>query len=307
MKARILQALRFQEGSVSGGQLSAAIGISRVSIWKHIHKLQELGYQIEATPKGYELVGSPDALFAWEFPGRESRIVYYAEVGSTMDIAKALARKNCPDFTVVIAERQTRGRGRLSRKWISDSGGLFFTMVLRPPIPVLLSGRINFLAAVTLVRTLRETLQIDARVKWPNDILVAGRKIAGMLSELEAEGDRVRFINIGIGVNVNNDPSPIEAAAASLREITGTTVSRKALFAKFMDDFELQLRQADFDQIISEWKKYTVTLQRRVRIVTGREVSEGLAVDVDENGALIMQLADGSLKKIIYGDCFHPA
>jgi BirA family biotin operon repressor/biotin-[acetyl-CoA-carboxylase] ligase len=306
MKGRILQALRSQAGIVSGAHLSASIGISRVSIWKHIHKLQELGYRIEATPKGYELVGSPDALFPWEFPERESRVIYYPEVASTMDIAKDLARKNCPDFTVVIAERQTRGRGRLNRKWISDTGGLFFTIVLRPPIPVLLSARINFLAAVVLVRTLRDKLHIDAMVKWPNDILVAGRKIAGMLSELEAEGDRVRFINIGIGVNVNNDPSRVEAAAASLQEITGAKVSRQVLLTRFLDAFEPQLKQADFDHVISEWKKYTITLQRRVRILTSRDVSEGLAVDVDENGALIVQLADGSLKKIIYGDCFHP-
>jgi BirA family biotin operon repressor/biotin-[acetyl-CoA-carboxylase] ligase len=189
---------------------------------------------------------------------------------------------------------------------MSDSGGLFFTMVLRPPIPVLLSARINFLAAVTLVRTLREKLHINAMVKWPNDIMVAGRKIAGMLTELEAEGDRVRFINIGVGVNVNNDPSPVEAAASSLKEITGRNVSRQALLAHFLDAFEPRLKQADFDHIISEWKKYTITLHRRVRIQTSRDVTEGLAVDVDENGALMVQLADGSLKKVIYGDCFHP-
>jgi BirA family biotin operon repressor/biotin-[acetyl-CoA-carboxylase] ligase len=306
MKGKILQALRGQEGVVSGEYLSAAIGISRVSIWKHIHQLQEFGYQIEATPKGYELRGAPDALFPWEFPERESRIIHYPAVASTMDIAKDLARKNCPDFTVVIADRQTSGRGRLNRKWISDSGGLFFTMVLRPPIPVLLSARISFLAAVTLVRTLREKQHIDAMVKWPNDIMVAGRKIAGMLSELEAEGDRVRFINIGVGVNVNNDPAPVEAAASSLKEITGRNVSRQAVLAQFLDAFEPQLKQGDFEHVISEWKKYTISLQRRARIQTSRDVTEGLAVDVDENGALVVQLADGSLKKVIYGDCFHP-
>lgn len=304
MKGKILKELGSQEGIVSGEQLSASLGISRVSIWKHIHKLRELGYHIDTTPKGYQLVSTPDVLFPWEFPARESKIFYYPEIPSTMDIAKDLARKNCPDFTVIIAERQTMGRGRLNRQWVSDEGGLFFTMVLRPQIPMLLSARVNFLASLTLTRILRETLQIDAKVKWPNDILVKGRKISGMLSELEAEADRVLFLNIGIGLNVNNDPSRVEPAATSLKKITGTNISRKWLLARFLDEFEHQMNQADFDHVVSEWKKYTITLHRPVRIVTNSEVFEGLAVDVDENGALVMEFADTSRKKILHGDCF---
>jgi BirA family biotin operon repressor/biotin-[acetyl-CoA-carboxylase] ligase len=305
MKGKILTELRSRKDIVSGEYLSSILGISRVSVWKHIHKLQDLGYNILSTSNGYQLIDSPGVLYSWEFPDREARIHYFSELSSTMDTAKELARKNCPDFTVVIAGRQTSGRGRLNRQWVSDDGGLYFTMVLRPNIPVALSSRMNFLASLTMAQVLREMYQIEAAVKWPNDILVNERKLSGMLSELEAEADRVFFINIGMGINVNNDPTGVEPRATSLKKLMGREISKIKLLARFLDEFEDRLKNVDFEDVISEWKKYAVTLQRQVRIVTQREVSEGLAVDVDENGALIVKLADGSLKKILYGDCFH--
>jgi BirA family biotin operon repressor/biotin-[acetyl-CoA-carboxylase] ligase len=258
-----------------------------------------------STPNGYRLIDSPDIPFPWEFSDHDYNILYYPEVSSTMDTAKDLARTNCPDFTVVVAGRQTQGRGRLKRQWLSDDGGLYFTMVIRPDIPVLLSSRVNFLASLTLARLLRDLFQIDAAVKWPNDILVDDHKISGMLSELEAETDRVLFISIGMGINVNNDPSGVEPAASSLKKITGREISKKMLLARFLAEFEKQLRKAEFENVISEWKKYTVSLNRRVKIVTHKEVSEGLAVDVEQDGALVLELADGTRKKIVYGDCFH--
>lgn len=305
MKGKILKELRSRKDIVSGEYLSSTLGISRVSVWKHIHKLQEFGYNILSASNGYQLIGSPDILFPWEFPGRESSIHYFSELSSTMDMAKDLARKNCPDFTVVIAGRQTKGRGRLNRQWLSDDGGLYFTLVLRPDIPLPMSSRVNFLASLTLARVLRDMYQLEAAVKWPNDILVDDRKLSGMLSELEAEADRVFFINIGMGINVNNDPTGVEPGAISLKNMLGREISRVRLLSRFLDEFEERLKNAEFENVISEWKQYTVTLQRQVRIVTQREVTEGLAVDVDENGALIVKLADGSFKKIIYGDCFH--
>ena len=304
-KGQLLKELRSQREIISGEQLSAVLGISRVSVWKHIHKLQELGYHIMSTPNGYRLIDSPDIPFPWEFDGRGFNILYYPEVSSTMDTAKELARKNCSDFTVVVAGRQTKGRGRLKRQWLSDDGGLYFTIVLRPDIPVVLSSRVNFIASLTLARVLRELFQIDAAVKWPNDILVDGRKISGMLSELEAETDRVLFISIGMGINVNNDPSEFEPGASSLKKITGREISKKMLLDRFLDEFQKCLQKVEFENVISEWKKYTVTLNRQVKIVTHQEVSEGLAVDVEQDGALVLELADGTRKKIVYGDCFH--
>lgn len=305
MKGQILKILKTQAGTVSGQTLSDTLGISRVSIWKHIQKLQALGYDIDATPKGYRLDDCPDEPYPWEFPDRESKIVYYPELTSTMDVAKNLARKDCPHFTTVIAGRQISGRGRLQRKWLSEKGGLYFTMVLRPDLPPVLSFRVSFLASLTLAGILHESYGIDARLKWPNDILVDERKISGMLSELEAEADRISFINIGVGINVNNDPGPIEPRATSLKRVLGRAVSKKDLLMRYLDALEHRMQTPAFDGIIAEWKQYTVTLNRDVRVVTTQEVLEGRAVDVDDTGALILKCADGSLKKILYGDCFH--
>ena len=305
MKSRILENLRKKEGVVSGQALSAQLGISRVSIWKHIQQLQALGYEITSSAKGYCLENSPDVLYPWEFADRESKIIYYAELNSTMDAAKHLARKGCPDYTTVIAGRQKNGRGRLNRQWLSEKGGLYFTMVLRPELPPVLSFRVSLLASVTLARILNEIFGIDARVKWPNDLLVDERKICGMLSELEAEADRVAFINIGIGLNVNNDPSPIEPAATSLKNILGHKVSIKEILARYLDSFETQMQTAAYDEVIEQWKQLTVTLNRDVRVVTTHEVLTGKAIDIDDTGALVLKCSDGSLKTIRYGDCFH--
>ena len=305
MKGQILNILKTETEVVSGEILSARLGVSRVSVWKHIKKLQELGYNIEATPKGYLFISAPDALYPWEFGEKEHNIHYFDEVESTMDIARELARKQCPHFTVVIAGHQKKGRGRLKRSWLSTEGGLYFTIVVRPEIPPVLSPRVNLVASMILAQTLRHMFNINAMVKWPNDVLVDGKKISGILSEMEAEIDRVSFISIGLGINVNNDPTPYEPMATSIKKILGKDVSRIEVLKAFLDHFEDAVNGPNFDNVVAEWKKYTETLNRHVRVVTTHEVSEGLAVDVDDNGALILKLSDGSVKKIIYGDCFH--
>ncbi|MBU1056639.1 MAG: biotin--[acetyl-CoA-carboxylase] ligase [Proteobacteria bacterium] len=305
MKSQILKILRSDNKIVSGEELSTDHGISRVSVWKHIRSLQESGYNIVAGPKGYMIESSPDALFPWEFPERESSIHYIPETSSTMDIARNLARKSCPHFTVVIAGKQKKGRGRLNRIWYSNEGGLYFTLVLRPEIPAMLASRITFLASVVLVQILRKLYDIDAKVKWPNDILVGGKKLCGMLSEMEAEAEMVSFINIGIGVNVNNDPSLEEPGATSLKILKGKEFLRKELLSLFLDEFETRLNTESLDNIIPQWKLYTMTLNQPVKIVTTSDTHEGIAVDIDENGSLILKLKDGTLQKILCGDCFQ--
>jgi BirA family biotin operon repressor/biotin-[acetyl-CoA-carboxylase] ligase len=304
MKSKILKRLAVKKEVISGEKLSKEFGISRVSIWKHIRKLQEMGYNIISTPKGYRLDQSPDLLLPWEFPGREKKIHYFHEVSSTMDIARDMARKGCPDFTVVIAGCQTKGRGRLQRTWLSDEGGIYFTIVVRPKIPPVLSSRVNFIASSTLARVLCRMFKIDAKVKWPNDILVNGKKITGMLSEMEVDADMVSFVNIGMGINVNNDPTPHEPNATSLKILLGQEFSRQEILSAFLDDFEERMNNVNYDRVVDEWKKDTMTLNRHVKIVTTTDSYEGLAVDVDKDGALILELEDGRKKKVIYGDCF---
>jgi len=305
MKGRIIEILRSKKAVVSGETLSAALGISRVSIWKHIRKLQELGYGIDASSTGYKMKSEPDIPYPWEFPAGEIDVEYFDQVPSTMEIARDRARDGCRDFTVIVAGRQSRGRGRLDRTWVSTDGGLYFTVVVRPPMPPFLSARLNFAASLTLVRVLREMFDVSATVKWPNDILVAGRKLSGMLSEMEAEADRLSYINIGIGLNVNNDPTPEEPAATSLAILLGRQVSKKAILSRFLTDFKALMRQHPLDGIISEWKQYTSTLNRLVQVVTFHEKVEGTATDVDGDGALILRMPDGSTRRIVYGDCFY--
>lgn len=305
MKGRILEILREQhEAVISGEKLSAELGISRVSIWKQINALKELGYEIYAGPKGYRLLGSPDIPYPWEIPEFESRVHYYPRIGSTMDKARDMARQGCPDFTVVVAGAQTKGRGRLKRRWLSASGGLYFTVVLKPEIVAALSHRLNFAASYTLVCIFREMFGIEALVKWPNDILVNEAKLVGILSEMETESDMVGFVNIGIGINANNDTSRVDQKAVSLKEILGREVSRKEILARFLAVFNERLRRDGLEDIIDLWKEHNVILGRHVRIVTMNEEIEGLALDVDESGALLIELKKGEIHRITYGDCF---
>ncbi len=306
MKRQLIKLLQENStGFVSGEELSQHLGISRVSIWKHIKKLQELNYDIQSGPTGYKLLGIPDALYPWEFGDREHLIQYFPEVDSTMLEAKQLARKGCPQFTVIVAERQMNGRGRLKRTWFSDVGGLFFTLVLRPEIPAVMMSRYSFAASLCLALVLQKEYGIEARVKWPNDILVEEKKICGMLAEMEMESDMVSFLNIGIGLNVNNNPTPNEPNSVSLRQLLGKPVSRKQILISFLDLLQKQLSQTDLNHIIPQWKQHTITLNKRVKVVTTTEEWEGIAVDIDETGALMLKQDNDSIKKVYFGDCFH--
>lgn len=306
MKNRILKILADNHGKVlSGEKLSESLGVSRVSIWKHIKKLQQLGYRIESSANGYQLMRVSDALYPWEFPQREANIYYYHEVDSTMTVAKELARKGCPHFSVVIAEKQLTGRGRLTRSWHSEGGGLYFTIVLRPQIPPPLVSRYGFAASLVLARTMQNHFGIDARVKWPNDILVNEKKLCGMLSEMEVVDDQVSFLNIGIGINVNNNPTPKEPNAISLNALLGEMVPRKKVLTLFLDALEKEISRTSLDHVLSDWKAYAITLGREVTIVTTKDTLEGKAIDIDDTGALMVEQKDGTVKKAYYGDCFH--
>jgi BirA family biotin operon repressor/biotin-[acetyl-CoA-carboxylase] ligase len=222
-----------------------------------------------------------------------------------MDEAADLAREGCPDFTVAVAQRQTCGRGRLKRAWASADGGLYFTVVLRPEIPIPLAGMVNLAAAVDMADLLRTRYGVDARLKWPNDILVGERKLCGVLSQMEAEGGRVGHLNIGIGLNVNNAPRAEAPNAVSLKALLGRSVPRRQILTAFLDVFSRRVSAFDPQAVIEQWRTLNVTLGRRVRILTARAELEGTAVDVDAHGGLILELADGSRQNVMVGDCFH--
>jgi BirA family transcriptional regulator, biotin operon repressor / biotin---[acetyl-CoA-carboxylase] ligase len=305
VKGQILKALRECGGCLSGETLSHQLDTSRVSIWKHIRGLKEDGYVIEASPRGYRLVSSPDLLLPCEFPDLEQRIHYFPEIGSTMDAARELARNGATEGTIVIAEAQTRGRGRLSREWVSPEGGIYFTLVLRPNISPAYAPRINLMAAVAVAATIRKLFRAKAELKWPNDVLIAGRKVCGILAEMDAETDAVNFVNVGIGINANNSIARFEKTATSLKDALGREISRKEFLSALLPEVEQRLPLLMNADLLEEWKRLSATLNREVRVMSLGEEVIGRAVDVDATGALVVKGKDGSLRTVLVGDCVH--
>ncbi|BBO88199.1 biotin--[acetyl-CoA-carboxylase] ligase [Desulfosarcina ovata] len=305
-KEKITTILKESGDVVSGEVLSARLGISRVSIWKHIQGLVRQGTPIETTPNGYRLPPDPDSLMPWAFGARQAQIHYFPETTSTMDEAVNLARQGCPDFTVAVAERQTHGRGRMQRTWLSADGGLFFTVVIKPAaMPLMQAGLVNLAAAIDMAAVMREIHKVDARLKWPNDILVGQQKICGILSQMNTEGDHVDHMAIGIGLNVNNAPETEEAVAISLKGLLGRPVPRREILLAFLERFETRIAAFDAEKVIGQWRESNATLGQRVCVFTFKEKVEGTAVDLDAQGGLILQQDDGTRQTVIYGDCFH--
>jgi BirA family biotin operon repressor/biotin-[acetyl-CoA-carboxylase] ligase len=305
MKGQILNALRERSDYLSGETLSKQLGISRVSIWKHIHGLKDDGYVIEASPRGYRLVSSPDLLLPCEFPDLEQKIHYFPEIGSTMDAARELAKKGAEEGTIVIAEAQTRGRGRLSRQWLSPEGGIYFTLILRPRISPAYAPRINLMAAIAVAATIRKLFGLKAELKWPNDVLIKGKKVSGILAEMDAEMDVVNFVNVGIGINANNSFTRFEETATSLKDALGREISRRQFLSALLLEIHRWLPLLMEAALLEEWKKLSVTLNKNVRIMSLGEEAIGQAMDVDATGALILKGKDGSLRTVLVGDCIH--
>jgi BirA family biotin operon repressor/biotin-[acetyl-CoA-carboxylase] ligase len=306
-KEQILELLyRAKGGTLSGVKISAATGISRVAVWKHITALKKSGYAIDSRPNGYRLLNPEDLLLPFCFePCVRDQIHFFQEVETTMDTARTLAREGAPHLSCVIAEHQTKGRGRLNREWVSARGGLWFTLILNPIEPPPLVYIYNFAASLSLSRVLKQLLDVDISVKWPNDLLLGKQKLAGMLSEMETRGDRVRFLVIGIGINVNNDPANKNFNAVSLKNVLKKTVSRKQILTAFLLEFKNRIQDLHCPDIMDQWKKQTSTIGRHVRVETFDRIYEGKAIDVDETGALIIEDDQQNRTKIIYGDCFH--
>jgi len=305
MKGQILEALREHAHYVSGQALSHQLGISRVSIWKHIRGLKEDGYVIEASAKGYRLVSSPDLLLPYEFPGLEQRIHHFREISSTMDAARQLAKRAAREGTIVIAEVQTRGRGRLSREWLSPEGGIYFTIILRPRVSPAYAPRINLMAAVAVAVTIRRLFGARPKLKWPNDVLIEGKKVCGILAEMDAETDVVNFVNVGIGINANNPVGRFGKIATSLKHILGKEISRKELLGALVVEIERWLPSLMKADLLEEWRRLSATLNKEVRVTSLGEEVTGQAIDIDTTGALIVKDKDGSLRTVLVGDCIH--
>jgi BirA family biotin operon repressor/biotin-[acetyl-CoA-carboxylase] ligase len=311
----VLEVLRDAPHPISGEHLAAQLGLSRAAVWKRIQRLKAQGYTIEGSPRrGYRLLAIPDKLLPEEvYQGLKTRVLtgpvhYFETLDSTNNYAKDLAAQGAPEGTVVIAETQTGGRGRLGRDWDSPPGvGLYVSVVLRPLLPPLELPRITLTTAVAVVRTVRRVTELTPGIKWPNDLLVQGRKLGGILTEMETESDCIRHVVVGLGLNVNNRkfPSELGATATSLAQVAAGPFSRvdllKAWLEEFEDLYERFLNQ-EFPEILAEWKRYTVTLGRPVTVKQGPREISGQAVDVAADGALIIQIPSGELVQVTSGE-----
>jgi BirA family transcriptional regulator, biotin operon repressor / biotin---[acetyl-CoA-carboxylase] ligase len=300
---------------VSGEAISDKLGLTRAAVWKHVETLRAHGYRIDAVPaRGYRLAGVPDRLTPLELrPLLNTHDVgqalhWFEELGSTNDRAKELADEGAEHGTIVIAEAQTAGRGRRGRSWASPPRrNLYFSVVLRPDLPPARAPEITLVASIALCDALRNA-GVAAGIKWPNDVLASGRKIAGVLTELAAEPDRVHWLVVGAGVNVNarleDFPEELRAEATSIL-IERDQAAPRALFAvacfTALEDWLDRHAEEGFGPIRAAWRERSVTLGREVVVkADGREIV-GTAEDIDDAGALLVRTAAG-VERILAGD-----
>lgn len=315
-KDDVLRLLRSsRSGYVSGAALAAAMDVSRTAVWKHVKMLEREGYAIEAVPsKGYRLTASPDVIVAGDVTqglgtktiGNE--VLQYAAVESTNTLAMDLAQKGAVDGTVVIAETQSGGKGRLGRTWTSPAGNLYVSVILRPAVPISKAPLITLMGAVAVASAIRKHCGVPAGIKWPNDILLSGKKVSGLLTEMSAEPDRIRHIVLGIGVNVNMDNRALQPdvrrMSTTLAAAMGKPVDRTALLKTLLIELDLwhhRFLKGDAG-VLAAWKELNVTLGHRVAVSGGGAKLEGLAHGVDAEGRLVLKLDDGTLRQVAAGD-----
>jgi len=315
MKERLLEMLAEREGGfLSGEEASRRLGVSRTAVWKQIRRLTEEGYTIEACRnRGYRLAGAPDRLTASGLLSRLNtkalgrRLHLFDELGSTQDEAKRLAEAGAPEGTLVIAERQTSGRGRMGRSWLSPKGkGLWMSLVLRPDMPVFCTPQLTLLIAVALCRSLRRQTGLDIGIKWPNDLLVNGRKISGILLESSAEEERLRHVIAGVGISVNlgpdDYPPELLPKAVSLMMAAGRPFDRTETAALFLESLEelygIYLKDG-FEPIRLLWEDCSVSLGKAAVLKTPQGTIEGVPVGLAPSGALRVRTADGTERSII--------
>lgn len=330
MKKRVLEKLKSNCGDyVSGEALSVNLGVSRTAVWKYIKDLKEEGYSIDAVSrKGYRLISDEDILNSFEITyqlttkvlGKEAS--YFEEIDSTNNYAKKLAYEGCPDGTVVVADRQVAGKGRLGRAWESPAGkGIWMSVVLRPSIPPEDVQVITLGASVAVVKALKVFAGEGLGIKWPNDIVFGGKKICGILTEMSSEQDKINFIVVGMGINVSHQAEDfsedLRNRATSLllcrdssdgggKKRSGeTSLRRSEILRNILAELEevyFKINEGHFTDIIAQWKRFSATLGKEVRVVIKGIEYAGLAKDITADGKLVVECADGERREVISGE-----
>jgi BirA family biotin operon repressor/biotin-[acetyl-CoA-carboxylase] ligase len=305
-------------GFCSGPELASRLELSRTAIWKHIQSLRSRGYDISSHPKeGYKLVSAPDLLIPEEVVpniGTSSwlgkQYYYFPQIGSTNDQALLLAGKGAPHGSVVVAEEQTAGKGRLRRPWFSPPGcGIYVTVVLKPQIPVRDAPQVLLVAGLAVVKVLSCRYDIPASVKWPNDVLIRGKKVAGMLAEMQSDQDLVRFLVVGVGINVNQKPEDMQGEfrypATSIAIERGEPTPRQELLPAFLQQLEKEYErfiEKGFGALLPELEEASGVIGKSITILSGQDEITGTVTGLTPEGGLKILNQDGKEEVIWVGD-----
>ena len=304
---------------LSGQDLSDVLKISRVAVWKHIKKIKTLGYKIESKQKlGYRLVDDTEKLLPWEITANlktkviGKRVHYFEEIDSTQNFAQQIASDEKENGAIIIAEKQTSGRGRLNRKWTSPKGGISFSIIIHPKFDVSSSTLIPILCAVALSKSIKSILGIETQVKWPNDITMNGKKVAGILVDASFQANNIEYLILGIGINFDIDVKKIEKKLSKTPNFYGINSLRKKddktppklLLKEFLLQLEKNLSQLDNGEktkIIREWMKKASGIGKKITINTENGKISGISQGIDNDGALKLKTRK-EIKKIFVGD-----
>ena len=304
---------------LSGQDLSDVLKISRVAVWKHIKKIQTLGYKIESKQKlGYRLVSNTEKLLPWEIMKDleteiiGKRVYYFEEIDSTQNFAQKIAFDKKENGTIVVAEKQTSGRGRLNRKWTSPRGGIWFSLIIHPKFDVSNSTLVPIAGAVALAKSIKSILKIETSVKWPNDITLDGKKVAGMLVDASVQANNIEYLILGVGINFDIDAKKLEKRLMKSSNFYGVSSLRKKndetppklLLNAFLLEFEkilLQLNNGEKSKIVKEWTKRADSIGEKIVINTSNGKISGIAQGIDNDGALKVKTSR-EIKKIFVGD-----
>ncbi len=315
--------LRNAEGYVSGQELCEQLGVSRTAVWKTIGQLKEEGYQIEGVKnRGYRIMFIPDVMTEAEIGSRlDTKVmgrccICYEETDSTNTQAKRLAEEKAPHGTLVCAERQTGGKGRRGRIWSSPSGeAVYMSLLLRPPIHPAHTSMLTVVMGLAAVKACNEILKNQlgddaprVQIKWPNDLVLGGRKLAGILTELNTEVDYINYVVVGIGINVNSPsfPEEISSTAVSLAMAAGKTFSRGELAACCMKHFEACydkfLEKESLEDLKEEYERCLVNIGRQVRVLDPGKEYTGTALGIDQEGELLVERENGEITTVYAGE-----
>ena len=318
-KNQILKVLHEKKGEyIPLEKLASEAEMSSEQVLDEIEWLRKDDYIIEhSSEHGYRLIKVPNRLLPYEiqrdlqttYMGKE--IHYYKEVDSTNEVAKKLAEEGAPEGTIVIAESQSSGKGRLGKKWISPSGGVWMSIILRPDIPPHQAPRLTLVTGVAVAETLGKECGLDVGIKWPNDILIGNKKVCGILTEAITD-QKLDFVIVGIGIDLNVDveefPTELREGATSLKRELDRDIPGVKLVQNFLLDFEKiynEFKEGNFPEILAEWRKLSKTIGKQVEVHKRGRVVIGEAIGVNKDGILILEMEDGNLRKVMSGECIH--